>query len=206
VIPRSEIRDALGNRNVQAMLSVLRSGLGTDGANGYRTLFGGEHFEDVSWHPTKPTVAIVDSRHVVSSSAGAYGIEARVWEGLVDRYDFEDFGPTCQDEAAVALFGINGALQDIITGNFVLAVEKIAAQWLFLPGSPYAEMDMDSAMAIYHRHGGRLEAEMPATAQPQPATPKRIRPLVIGLVVFGLITWALLAKGATWVRMIASPQ
>ena len=225
MISRAEIRAALGNRNVLAMLSVLRSGLGTDGADGYRTVFGGGHFEDVSWHPAKRVTAMVGGRPVVSSAAGAYRITSKVWEGMVDRYGFEDFGPSTQDEAAVALIAIHDALRDVIDGHFGVAIDKIAAEWSFLPGSPYGGpdeqgidcMDMDSAMAIYHRHGGRLAMEMPSypapvqpPAEPQTAKPitgrrtrshaKSIRPVVVGLVLFGLITWALLAKGAAWAR------
>lgn len=204
---RLDLREALESTNVQAFLAVLRYGLGTDHVDGYRTVFGGAHFEDASWHPGMHASVVVDGRYVVSTNAGAYRISYKIWTGLADRYGMDDFGPTSQDEAAVALIYLRGALQDVKAGRLAVAVDKCSEEWACLPGSPYGgpdepsakRLDLDTALSIYHRRGGRLEDEMPRHAKVprvRRRRPLRMRPVVVGLVVFGILAWALMARGS----------
>lgn len=225
MMTRTELRAALCNPNVRALLMVIRAGLGTAEANGYRSLFGGGEFEDVRWHPTRRITIQVGGRTVTSTEAGAYRVLSKVWEGLVDRYGFEDFGATCQDEAAVARIALCGALPDLLDGRFALAVDRCAVEWSCLPGSPHGGPDepqvevltMDRAREIYHRHGGRMgpapaelcaqekpaddaQARLTSDGETQAAQRRgagRLRPLMVGLAVAALLmAWVLRAKGA----------
>lgn len=216
-VSRTALRAALINPNVRALQAVIRAGLGTPDAIGYRSLFGGGFFEDVSWHPARRVTVVVDGRPMVSTAAGAYRILNKTWDGLVNRYGFEDFSPACQDEASVALVALCGALPDILDGRLALALDKCATvtEWACLPGSPYGAPDepgataltMDRAIEIYHSHGGRLGPPMPQIERPPapaavvaptppPRRPRSLRPLMVGLAVAALLmAWVLRAKG-----------
>lgn len=160
MITRADLRSALRNPNVRAFLSVIRHGEGTAGNYGYRTMFGGETFDGYAWHPNRKVTKTVGGKPLTSTAAGAYQFLFKTWEGLVNRYGFEDFSPECQDEAAVALIAIRHALQDVVDGHFSVAIDKCAEEWASLPGSPYGQptMTMDRARDIYVKYGGLLQA------------------------------------------------
>lgn len=203
---RSDLLKAIGNRNVQAFLTVVRAGLSTDHGDGYRTTAGIDLLDDLSWHPGCRVILTPDQRYGISSAAGAYRILHKVWTSLADRYGFEDFHPQSQDEAAVALIALHGALEDIIAGRLAAAIEKCGREWPCLPGAApsgpelpgVTAMSMERAEAIYHRRGGRLEGEM-LPSRPKSRRMRRwsaTRPILFGLAALGLLAWALHSRGA----------
>src|SRR3990167_2332253 len=83
-----------------------------------------------------PNVRVRIERYKVwSTAAGAYQIITPTWRGLLKQYDFQDFSPDSQDEAAVALIAGRRALKDVREGRFKQAVEKCSEEWASLPGS-----------------------------------------------------------------------
>jgi len=152
----SRMRDVtaadLANENVQAMLRVIRTAEGTAGANGYRTLFGGQLFSGYADHPR----IVVKRSGYTSSAAGAYQFLASSWDETARTMGLADFSPASQDLAAVGRLAARGALDDVKAGRFDAAVKKIAREWASLPGSPYGQpvVTIDKARAVYAASGG----------------------------------------------------
>lgn len=144
----------LNNPNVQAMLSVIRAGEGTNSDSGYRTLFGGRLFDSFSDHP-KTTVK---ASGYTSTAAGAYQILSSTWEETKRIMGLPDFSPRSQDLAALGRIAARGALEDTKAGRFESAVTKIAREWASLPGSPYGQPTISWAKAksIFAMNGGEI--------------------------------------------------
>lgn len=150
---RVDPRD-LNNPNVQAMLSVIRAGEGTNSDSGYRTLFGGRLFDSFSDHPR----VTVKASGYTSSAAGAYQILTSTWEETKRIMGLPDFSPRSQDLAALGRIAARGALEDTKAGRFESAVNKIAREWASLPGSPYGQPTISWAKAksIFAMNGGEI--------------------------------------------------
>lgn len=142
---------ALQAPNVQAFLRMIRAGEGTAGANGYRTLFGGQLFSGYDDHPR----ITVTAGGYTSTAAGAYQILSRTWDGL----GLADFSPASQDLAAVMLIRRRGALADVLAGRIERAILKCAKEWASLPGSTYGQptISLSRALSVYAQAGGSLE-------------------------------------------------
>lgn len=130
-----DVKSAVGNPQVQAFLSLVRVGEGTNGPNGYRTMFGGGLFSDFADHPRR---SITRSGYT-STAAGAYQFITTTWDEMRDKYDLMDFSPSSQDIAAVGLIKRRGALADVLHGRFRAAIDKCNKEWASLPGSPYGQ-------------------------------------------------------------------
>jgi muramidase (phage lysozyme) len=137
----------LNNSNVQALLRVIRTGEGTTGENGYRTLFGGGLFNGFADHPR----ITVKSSGYTSTAAGAYQFITSSWDETKRVMGLPDFSPRSQDLAALGRIAARGALEDAKAGNFEAAIKKIAREWASLPGSPYGQpvISWERARAIY---------------------------------------------------------
>lgn len=164
-------RALLENPNLRALLAVIRLGEGTTGANGYRTMFGGQLFDSFDDHPRRAFM----SKWGWTSAAGAYQAMCAVpgkvttdtWGDFVRATGAPDFTPPTQD--SFALWGISrrGALRDILAGDFDTAVRKCALEWASLPGSPYGQptITLERARRAYLEAGGTFKpAGSPAPA------------------------------------------
>lgn len=140
------------NANVQAFLHVIRTGEGTNDANGYRRLFGGQLFDGFADHPRKKVTA----SGYTSTAAGAYQALSSTWDETRRLMGLKDFSPASQDWFAVGRIAMRGALADVIAGNFSAAVRKCAWEWASLPGSPYGQpvISWDRAAAVFAANGG----------------------------------------------------
>jgi muramidase (phage lysozyme) len=125
------------NNNIKAFLWAIRLGEGTQGENGYRTMFGGGLF-DVSngWKHPK---TVVRKGGYNSSAAGAYQILTKTHNYLAVKLGTSDFTPETQDLMAIELIREKNALDDVLAGRFATAVEKVNTVWASLPGSPYGQ-------------------------------------------------------------------
>lgn len=147
IVKISNIRKAtpaiLQNRNIQAMLAVIRAGEGTSGPDGYRTLFGGGLFSSYADHPR----ITVKKGGYTTTAAGAYQFLSSTWDETAGMLGLTDFTPASQDLAAVGRIAARGALDDVIAGRFDKAIAKIAREWASLPGSPYGQPTISSSEA-----------------------------------------------------------
>lgn len=153
---RDDLKAALEHTNVGAFLQAIRLGEGTLGPLGYNTIVGGGTFSDDAQHPN--VRVFLPRWNVYSTAAGAYQIINPTWRGLLKQYDFPDFSPDSQDQAAVALIAGRHALEDVISGEFANAVEKCSQEWASLPGSKAGQRteSYDAVLAVYQENGGTL--------------------------------------------------
>ena len=95
----------------RALLNTIRFAEGTwkDGKDlGYRILYGGGQFQDLSRHPERVVV-----KRYTSAAAGAYQFLPTTWQEVANRLDLPSFAPEHQDQAALHLVKKRGALQEI---------------------------------------------------------------------------------------------
>ena len=153
---RADLQAALKETNVRAFLRAIRLGEGTSDEAGYNRIVGGGTFTDDSVHPR--VRVFLPKYNVYSTAAGAYQITWPTWVGLCKQYDFPDFSPDVQDEAAVALIAEKRALGDAVAGRLQEAVAKCAPIWASLPGSTAGQRteDMAAVQKEYLSHGGTL--------------------------------------------------
>lgn len=151
----------LNNRNVQAMLRVIRAGEGTADDGGYSRLYGGAQFSGYADHPRKA----VTRWGITSTAAGAYQFLSRTWDETRRIMNLPDFSPRSQDLGALGRIAARGALADVLAGRFTTAIRKLNKEWASLPGSPYGQKTMrfDAALAIYQGNGG-MQVEQTALA------------------------------------------
>lgn len=159
---QTKSKDAIDNPNVKAFLKMIRYAEGTDGPEGYRTLFGGTRrnpklFDNgYSGHPNiKNCVG-----SLCSTAAGAYQFLFSTWAYLKTRLFLNDFSPANQDLAAIELIREKNALNDVIAGNWTVAIAKVNRVWASLPGSPYGQPTKTLAelQTVYNNEGGTAYA------------------------------------------------
>ena len=116
----------------RALLNTIRYAEGTwkDGEDkGYRIMYGGGQFQDLSRHPERVVV-----KRYTSAAAGAYQFLPKTWKGVAKELKLSSFEPRHQDQAALHLVERRGALKEIdrkgLTRN---AMAKLAPEWASFP-------------------------------------------------------------------------
>ena len=139
-------------KNLKAFLIMIQYAEGTFGKDGYRKLYGGGFFNDLSMHPNTP----VTKWGITSTAAGAYQILNKTWNELQAKLKLPDFSPLSQDKAAIELIKRRKALEDVMAGRFAQAIQKCRKEWASLPGAGYGqnEKNVKSLMAVYKIAGG----------------------------------------------------
>lgn len=127
----------------KALLDTIRYAEGT-WANGdpigYRIMFGGSTFNDLSRHPDR----VVYGGRYTSAAAGAYQFMPFTWAYAASALKLNSFGPQEQDQAALWLVERRGALAEIDRGRFSPeAVDRLSPEWASFPtlwgGSYYGQ-------------------------------------------------------------------
>lgn len=156
---RSDLQSALENPNVRAFLHAIRLGEGTSDEQGYMRIVGGDLMRHYIDHPRSPRW--ISRYRVWSTAAGAYQIIGKTWDGLVKQYNFPDFSPQCQDEAAVALIAEKRALRHVKEGRPEQAIRLLGGVWASLPSSTSGQRmeTMENVLAVYKAHGGYIEED-----------------------------------------------
>ena len=121
--------------NMRAFLDTISYAEGTYSPDGYRTIFGGDTFEDFTDHP-RERVPFGDT---YSTAAGRYQFLEDTWDGVSSTLDLANFNPENQDLAAVKLIENRGADDEVEAGEFEEAIEAVNREWASLPGSPYGQ-------------------------------------------------------------------
>ena len=117
---------------VRGLLNTIRYAEGTSGEAGYRTMFGGGKFTDMSRHPDQ----VVNSGGYKSAAAGGYQFLPSTWQGIAKQLGLKSFDPQSQDIAAVGLIDRRGALDPFLRGEkFGTVINKLAPEWASLPTS-----------------------------------------------------------------------
>lgn len=130
------------NAQVKGFLDLLSKAEGTYGVgdNGYNVAFGGATDVGYDKHPQKlHSFTQTDGAQNQTSAAGRYQILAKTYQGLAKDLGKTDFSPATQDEMAIELIRRNGALDNVLTGDYEGAVNKLGGTWASLPSSQYAQ-------------------------------------------------------------------
>ena len=116
----------------RALLNTIRFAEGTwkDGEDkGYRIIYGGGQFQDLSRHPERVVV-----KRYTSAAAGAYQFLPKTWKGVAKELRLASFEPRHQDQAALHLVKRRGALGDIDRRGLTKdAMAKLAPEWASFP-------------------------------------------------------------------------
>lgn len=141
-------------KNLKAFLIMIQYSEGTYGKDGYRKLYGGGYFNDLSKHPNIP----VTKWGITSTAAGAYQILNKTWIDLQAKLKLHDFSPLSQDKAAIELIRRRKALDDVMAGRFAQAIEKCKKEWASLPGAGYGQREKNAKnlLAVYKVAGGSI--------------------------------------------------
>jgi muramidase (phage lysozyme) len=139
-------------KNLKAFLIMIQYSEGTFGKDGYRKLYGGGFFNDLSKHPNTR----VTKWGITSTAAGAYQILNKTWNEIQAKLKLPDFSPLSQDKAAIELIRRRKALEDVMAGRFAQAIAKCRKEWASLPGAGYGqnEKNVKSLIAVYKIAGG----------------------------------------------------
>ncbi len=141
---------------MRAFLMMIRAAEGTEDADGYRRIFGGELIECFDDHPRKRVTKTSRGKPITSSAAGAYQFIERTWDEVQAKLDLPDFSPNSQDLGAVELIRRRGALKLVEGGHFQQAVEKVKKEWASMPGAGYGQPEVKLARLrdVYEDNGG----------------------------------------------------
>ena len=116
----------------RALLNTIRYAEGTwkDGEDkGYRIMYGGGQFQDLSRDPEKVVV-----KRYSSAAAGAYQFLPKTWKGVARELMLTSFEPKHQDQAALHLVERRGALDEIDRQGLTKeAMAKLAPEWASFP-------------------------------------------------------------------------
>ena len=116
----------------RALLNTIRYAEGTwkDGEDkGYKIMYGGGQFQDLSRHPERVVV-----KRYTSAAAGAYQFLPKTWKGVAKELRLSTFEPKHQDQAALHLVERRGALQEIDRKGLTKeAMAKLAPEWASFP-------------------------------------------------------------------------
>ncbi len=134
--------------NARAFMTVVRRGENSSNEAigdplGYNVNVGRSKFSSYKNHPNK-------------GAAGAYQFKKATWD-MVNKVEKQaDFSPKNQDRAFIINVEIMnddlvpGALEDLYSGNFVGAADKLKMTWTCLPNSgPESHMTMPQGQALF---------------------------------------------------------
>ncbi len=116
----------------RALLNTIRFAEGTwheDKSLGYRTLYGGGLFDDLTSHPNRTI-----EKTFTSAAAGAYQIIPATWNQVAFELRLSSFEPYHQDQAALHLVNKRGALAEIDSRGLTrVASSQLAKEWASFP-------------------------------------------------------------------------
>lgn len=128
-----QFRDLQSNPNLVALQNMLRYAEGTDQfQDPSRVFFGGSTFQDTSQHPGRGPST---HKGKTTSAAGEFQITAATDADLTKATGIKGFTSEDQRVKMTALLASEGALQDVIDGNFQSAIAKIGNRWASLPSA-----------------------------------------------------------------------
>ncbi len=118
----------------KALLNTIRYAEGTWSQGyelGYRVLYGGGYFSDLSRHPEKVII-----KKYRSAAAGAYQIIPTTWKSVSAQLKLKNFKPSSQDQAALHLVKKRGVLEEFDrNGISRLVISSLSNEWASFPDS-----------------------------------------------------------------------
>lgn len=146
------------NGNVAAFLDMIAVSEGTAnrGDDGYNVIVGGGLFKSYLDHPRKSIH--LPNLGIYSTAAGRYQLLLRYFVAYKQQLNLPDFSPESQDAIALQQIRERRATDDIIAGNFDLAVNKVRNIWASLPGAGYGQHEnkIERLRTAYMNAGGKI--------------------------------------------------
>ena len=150
--------------NVKAFISAISKAEGGD----YNLKFGGVkgkkndpyQFNDFSTHPGAGAKK--------QTAAGMYQINRDTWSEMGgQKMGVTDFTPEHQDLMAIEIIRTQGAIEDVVAGDLVKALPKVAGRWAALPqgpgkGNKYPKQPYktyDEFLKYFNEAGGKPKAD-----------------------------------------------
>lgn len=156
--------DALAaNPNVRNFLNRISNAEGTAGVgdNGYNVGFGGGTFDGYTAHPNvRSEFTQTDGVKNATTAAGKYQFINKTWNGLAKKLNLPDFSPANQDKAAIELIRQNGALDNVLAGDYKGAVGKLGGVWASLPSSTAPQRHVSMAEFTGQQGGDTIPAQI----------------------------------------------
>jgi len=155
--------------NLNAFLWMIRYAEGTATDNGYRTMYTGALFNvtdpTINGQPNTtynyaahPNIVNGKNTKYPSTAAGAYQFLYSTWKNCQTILNLPDFSPDSQDKACKLLLTQTNSMDDILNGNFNVAVAKNKNIWASLPGSIYGQptRQLANIQQVYLDAGGTI--------------------------------------------------
>ena len=145
--------------NIGAFLDAIAWSEGTtrvEGSDdGYNVLVGGTLFEGYQDHPR---MRVHLRPGLDSTAAGRYQLLSRYYDSYTKLLGLEDFGPEAQDQIAIQQIKERGAMPDVESGHFYVAIAKVRNIWASLPGAGYGQHEnaMSDLAVAYFKAGGSV--------------------------------------------------
>lgn len=157
----SDNGSAIASQNIppkiKAFLDIISWAEGTYSADGYRTHFGYEKFDDFRDHPRK--VKSADGHD--SDAAGKYQAMSFTWDRIAKKIGLKDFSPRSQDLFAIELLKECGAYDLIERGEIEKAIIAASPTWASFPKedgySVYADQPAKPMPSLLQRYKKALE-------------------------------------------------
>lgn len=153
--------------NVKKFLDFLGQSEGAD----YDVIVGGkERITDFSKHPK---IVGLRTAEGPSTAAGKYQITGTTYDRVAKKLGVSDFSPETQDRIALELIKERGAFEDVQSGNWEAAINKLGDEWASLPSSKYSQPKRDWAFVQKHLgiSGGQLPEMQFASKSQEPLVP-----------------------------------
>ena len=134
-----------------ALTNTIRTVEGTLGPDGYRTMFGGGLFDDMSRHPN----SVVHGARHSSAAAGAYQFMPNTWNSVQQKLNLPDFGPDSQERAGDYLIRSRKVDPNVLITNLDQMIQTnnlLAPEWAGLP--------FQSQPSYYSGQGGYTHGEV----------------------------------------------
>ena len=143
----SEYYGYLSNPYAKAFLDAIAW---AEGGRSYNTMYGGGTFTG-NQHPRTPVTA----GGYTSSAAGRYQFLYSTWIEIKNRLGLPDFSAVNQDIAALDLIWQRGALNYVLNGQFIAALQQLGkgCAWAALPyaGCNQRERGLAETQNYYQR-------------------------------------------------------
>lgn len=128
--------------------------------NGYNVVVGSTPLKPIlfSSYADHPRRKIVINPTLASTAAGRYQLLARYFDAYKAQLKLGDFSPASQDAIALQQIRERGALPDVDSGRFDIAIGKVKNIWASLPGAGYGQHEnkIEILRAQFAAAGGRL--------------------------------------------------
>lgn len=159
----------LDNPQVQAFLALIRQ---FEAGNDYASKFGGGEFTGGLNQSTFPfsqartrTWSPTLGKYVTTSAEGGYQFEPQTWQNVAQANSLSDISPRNQDIGAVSLLRARGALPDVMSGDLMSALRKVADEWEIFKVALTQKPELLDKMQTFYGQSGVASA--PQTTQPR---------------------------------------